>query len=70
MSEFQSHAAFHRYQLENPHCYYCCPIILPPSLMYGEDTRTFWIAVNGTSSTALFEISIHVDVNVESLSMA
>ncbi len=34
--------------------------------MYGEDTRTFWCAVNGRS-TPPFQISIHVDVNVNGL---
>ena len=65
MSESQSNAAaFHLYQ--NSHYHYCRPIVLPPSLMYGDDTRTFWCAVND-SSTPPFEISVHVGVNVNGL---
>lgn len=61
MSELQSNAAFHLYQ--NP---LCRPVVLPPSLMYDEDTRTFWCAVNG-GSTPPFDISVHVGVNVNGL---
>ena len=64
MSELQSNAAFHLYQ--NPLYHYHRPVILLPSLMYGEDTRTFWCAVNG-GNTPPFDISVHVGVNVNGL---
>ena len=64
MSELQSNAAFHLYQ--NPLYHYRRPVVLPPSLMYGEDTRTFWCAVNG-GNTPPFDISVHVGVNVNGL---
>ena len=64
MSEFQSNAACHLYQ--NPRYRYRRPVVLPPSLMYGGDTRTFWCAVNGSSGPP-FDISVHVDVNVNGL---
>ena len=61
MSELQSNAAFHLYQ--NPLYHYRRPVVLLPSLMYGEDTRTFWCAVNG-GGTPPFDISVDVNVNV------
>ena len=63
VNEFQSNAAFNLYQ--NPRYHYRRPVVLPPSLMYGQETRTFWCAINGTASP--FEISVHVDVKVNGL---
>ncbi|KAF8348935.1 hypothetical protein F5887DRAFT_1071080 [Amanita rubescens] len=56
MSELQSSAAFHLYK--DP-LHRSGHIVLPPSLMYGEDARTFWCAVYG--SPIPFEISVHVN---------
>jgi hypothetical protein len=62
MSQFQSNAAYHRYQ--NP-LYPSRDIVLPPHLMYGKEIRTFWCAVYGSSIP--FKISVHPDADVGDL---
>ncbi len=56
MSELQSNAAYHLYPSH---------IVLPPYLMYGMETRTFWCAIYGSS--IVFKISIHPDADVDDL---
>ncbi|KAF8351674.1 hypothetical protein F5887DRAFT_913384 [Amanita rubescens] len=40
-------------------------IVLPPYLMYGMETRTFWCAVYGSSR--VFKMSAHPDIDVDDL---
>ena len=57
MSALQCNAAFHLYPSSH--------IVLPPYLLYGMETRTFWCAVYGSSRA--FKMSVHPDTNVDDL---
>ena len=59
MSELQSNAAYNLYQNPSSHT------VLPPYLMYGMGTRTFWCAMRDSPDP--FKISVHPDADVYDL---